>query len=233
MTWVDGPMQSWFDIHEAIEAGAHELRSRAHALSPSDRDEVARFADDSAFFMDVLIVHSKGEDGIVFPMLRDAGINVPEGLTAQHHDELTSIYDIQTAAIELRFADADHDVELPLTRIRDGLDALVPDLIEHIHWEDEHLAAEVLRRLTADEQVAILSKIHADTPAWLAPRLLPWMITKISAEHRVSLMRSWIGTLPAADFERNAHLIHDGVDRAVWRQLAEDVPGLARAVSAE
>lgn len=226
-------MQSWFDIHEAIETGIGELRDRAHRLLASDRSAVGNFADDSAFFMDVIVAHSKGEDGIVFPMLRDAGIDVPAGLTAQHHDELTAIYDIQTAAIELRFADPDHDVEHALGRIRDGLDALMPELIEHIRWEDEHLAAEVLRRLDAAQQVAILTKVHAETPAWLAPRLLPWMIANITAEHRTALLRSWIGTLPPADFERNAHLIHDGVDREVWRQLAEEVTGLSRAVSAE
>lgn len=233
MTWVDGPMQSWFDIHEALRNGIADLRDRAHRLDVADRLAVERFTEDVSFFMDVLIVHSKGEDGIVFPMLRDWGIDVPDEVSADHHEELVAIYDIHTAVIELRFAEPEHDTAPAMQRIRQGLDQLADDLGGHIDWEDQHLAAQVLEQLDLDQQAAILTKIHADTPAWIAPRMLPWMISSISAEHRIALLRSWIETLPPGDFERNAHLIHNGVDRDVWHELAEAVPGLGRAVSAE
>ncbi|MGI9579156.1 MAG: hemerythrin domain-containing protein, partial [Microthrixaceae bacterium] len=114
-------MQSWFDIHEALRNTVAELAQRATDADFGDPGQVARFTDDVSFFMDVLAVHSKGEDGIVFPMLRDWEIEVPEGLTTEHHEELLTIYDVHTAAIELRFATDGHDTVPAVELIRRGL----------------------------------------------------------------------------------------------------------------
>ncbi|MGI9244711.1 MAG: hypothetical protein ACR2RV_28165, partial [Verrucomicrobiales bacterium] len=124
-----------------------------------------------------------------------------------------------------------HDTVPAVERIGRGLNELAGALTKHIEWEDEHLAKQVLERLDLAQQGAILTRIHAETPAWIAPRLLGWMVSSISSPHRAALLDSWMHDLPADDFARNALLIHGGVDEKTWDELVSVVPGLEAALA--
>ena len=228
MTWHDGPMQSWYDIHEALRNEFPRLRKMASEASLDDKDGLAALSDEVVFLSDVLTVHSLSEDGVGFPILRHRGIGVPAALSEDHLRELAAAYGIRQACLELRFHDAGQDVSPALARVRKLLEEMEADLDRHIDSEDEHIIPQAAAKLTPAEQAQLVVKMVAHTPAWLGPRLLPWMIAKITREHRVHLLKAWHQSMPAAVFAEKARHIRDGSDAALWNDLAAEIPDLAK-----
>lgn len=227
MAWHDGPLQSWYDIHEALRNEFPRLKQLAADAAIDDPEALAALSDEVVFLADVLTVHSLSEDGVGFPILRHRGIKVPEQLSADHHRELAMVYNIRQACLELRFHDDDQDVLPALERIRALLDAMEADLIAHIESEDERIIPQAAARLSPEDQMELVIKMVAHTPAWLSPRLLPWMIANISHPHRVSLMRAWHDAMPAGVFAERVRLIRDGLEPEMWATLVDAVPALA------
>ena len=228
MTWHDGALQSWYDIHEALGNEVGRLCTLAREVATDDTDGLAALSDEVVFLADVLTVHSLSEDGVGFPILRQHGIDVPTWLTEDHHRELAALYDIRCACLELRYHDDDQDVAPALTRVRDLLAATEADLRAHIKVEDEQVIPLAAAKLTPDEQIRLVVTMVAHTPAWLGERLLPWMVASITRAHRIHLLKAWQQAMPPAVFEAKARTIRDGADSALWNDLVAQVPELAR-----
>jgi iron-sulfur cluster repair protein YtfE (RIC family) len=228
MTWHEGPLQSWYDIHEALRNEFPRLRAMASGLRPDDKDGLATVSDEIAFLSDILTVHSLSEDGVGFPILRHRGIDVPAELSEDHHRELAAVYGIRQACLELRFHDEGQDVSSALDRMHKLLEEMEEDLNGHLDSEDEYLIPQVAARLMPAEQAQLVVKMVAHTPAWLSPRLLPWMLASITREHRVHLLKSWYQTMPSAAFAEKARYIRNGSDPALWNDLVADAPFLAK-----
>ncbi len=227
MTWHDGPLQSWYDIHEALRNEFPRLKKMAADVDLNDMDGLAALSDEVVFLADVLTVHSLSEDGVGFPILRHLGIDIPAQLGEDHHRELVMVYDIRKACLELRFHNEGQDVSPALNRVRTLLEAMEADLIAHIESEDEHVIPTAAARLSPEEQMQLVVKMVAHTPAWLNSRLLPWMIANISTPHRVHLMQAWHEKMPAPLFAYKARLIKDGLKPQLWAELVEAVPDLS------
>ena len=228
MAWHDGPLQSWYDIHEALRNELPRLRTMARDATVDDAVGLAALSDEIVFFTDVLTVHSLSEDGVGFPILRHRGIEVSPKLTQDHHRELSVMYDTRRACLELRFHDDDQIVAPALGRLRDLLEAIEKDLLAHIDAEDEQVIPRAAAVLSPEDQMMLVVKMVAHTPAWLAPRLLPWMIANITRDHRVQLLKAWHALMPTGVFEAKARAIRDGTDASLWNDLAAEIPDLAR-----
>jgi hypothetical protein len=227
MSWHEGPLQSWYDIHEALGNEITRLKTMAGEVSIDDADGLIALSEEVRFFADVLTVHSLAEDGVGFPILRHHGVDVPKELSEDHHRELVAVYEIRRACLELRFHDDDMDVAPALKRVRDGLAELEEDLLGHIESEDEHIIPLAAAKLSTDDQIKLVVKMVADIPSWLSAQLVPWMIETITRDHRVHLLKAWHGSMPPDLFAAKASLIRDGVEASLWSDLVAEIPELA------
>jgi iron-sulfur cluster repair protein YtfE (RIC family) len=168
MTWHDGPLQSWYDIHEALRNEFPRLRKMANEARLDDPASLAALSDEVVFFAEVLTVHSLSEDGVGFPILRHRGVAVPQSLSEDHHRELAAVYNIRQACLELRYHDDGQNVAPALARVRVLLKEMEEDLIAHIACEDETIIPQAAARLSSDDQIQFVIKIVAHTPSWLS-----------------------------------------------------------------
>ena len=67
VSWNNGPLQSWYDVHEAIENEFRHVRTMA--VDPA-ADATASLIEVVQFFLGVLTVQSMHEDGVAFPSAR-------------------------------------------------------------------------------------------------------------------------------------------------------------------
>ncbi len=228
MTWHDGALQSWYDIHEALGKEVSRLRAVARDVTLNDTAGLTALSDEVVFLADVLTVHSLSEDGVGFPILRHHGIDVPEWLTQDHHRELVLLYDVRRACLELRFHEDGQDVAPALMRVRELLEATEADLKAHIDAEDNQVIPEAAAKLSPEAQIKLVVTMVAHTPAWLGERVLPWMIANITSDHRAHLLQAWQKAMPPEAFEAKARTIRAGADAKLWNELVADVPALAR-----
>ncbi len=227
MTWHPGPLESWFDIHEALKNEFPRLRKMADDVRLDDAAGLAALSEEVVFFADVLTVHSLSEDGVGFPILRHRGINVPAELSEDHHRELATVYNIRQACLELRFHDEGQDVAPALARVRKLLEEMEDDLNGHIASEDQHIIPQAMAKLSPEDQAQLVVKMVAHTPAWLNERLLPWMMSNISRQHRVHVLKEWLRVLPADALAQKIRYLRDGAASEVWQEFVAEVPELA------
>jgi iron-sulfur cluster repair protein YtfE (RIC family) len=226
MTWRDGPLQSWFDVHEDIRHELTEIRTLAAGVRGDDPDAQRMLTDRVQFFMDVLAVHSQHEDGIIFPFMRWRGLDVADHYTTEHHDEAAQIYDIRVALIAIRFREAHQEIGAALDEVRSGLAALDSALDAHLSAEEDDLIPQC-ENLPVDEQVDLVTRMVSQTPEWIAPHLTPWMVRMVSLDHQVHLLDAWSKTLAPEAFAAKAQAIRADMPQADWQALRDRVPALA------
>jgi iron-sulfur cluster repair protein YtfE (RIC family) len=227
MGWHEGPLQSWYDIHEAIRNELIRIKRLVDDASVDDRKQLDILSDEVHFLADVLTVHSLGEDGIAFPTMRNHGIEVPPSYTADHHRELSVLFAMRAALLELRFHDEGQDEAATLKRLGVLIDAVGNDLDKHIEAEDGELIPSCEAGMSLEDQASMITRMVADTPAWLAPRLTAWMVSNISMDHRVHLLQGWRKVMPSAEFADKVAMIREGVDAGLWNELVAAIPELA------
>ena len=227
MGWHEGPLQSWYDIHEAIRNELMRIKRLVDEASVADRKQLDALSEEVHFLADVLTVHSLAEDGVAFPVMRNHGIEVPPSYSADHHRELSTLYAMRATLLELRFHDAGQDVAPALKRLGVLIDAVGNDLDKHIEAEDGELIPRCEAGMSLEDQAAMITRMVADTPAWLAPRLTAWMISNISMDHRVHLLTGWQETMTPASFSDTLAMIRAGVEPGLWNELVTAVPALA------
>ena len=159
--------------------------------------------------------------------MRNHGIEVPPSYSADHHRELSTLYAMRAALLELRFHDAGQDVTPTLKRLGVLIDAVSNDLDKHIEAEDGVLIPSCEAGMSLEDQASMITRMVADTPAWLAPRLTAWMVSNISMDHRVHLLTGWQEALPPAVFADKVAMIREGVDAGFWEELVSEMPALA------
>ena len=81
--------------------------------------------------------------------------------------------------------------------------------------------------MSLEDQASMITRMVADTPAWLLPRLTAWMVSNISMDHRVHLLTGWQKAMSPAVFSDNVAMIREGLDAGLWDELVAAVPGLA------
>jgi hemerythrin-like domain-containing protein len=223
MSWNNGPLQSWYDIHEAIRNDLRHVRAMAE---DADTDAGAGLTEAVQFFLDVLTVHSMHEDGVAFPYMQRHGIEIPVRIREDHVREWSIVYDVRVTLMEIHALDAGRDAGSAYQRIRTALETLEKDLLAHIEFEDRELIPQCEARLTIDEQKVLVTKLVGETPTWIAPHLMSWMFSNISLEHAAYLLEAWQSVLPHTTFLAKAKAIQQGVEAPVWMALKHAVPTL-------
>lgn len=227
MVWQAGPLESWFDIHEALKNEFPRLRKMAEDVALDDAVGLRKLSDEVVFFAEVLTVHSLSEDGVGFPIMRRRGIDVPASITDDHYRELQAVYDMRRSCLELQFHEDGQDVSPALDRLKKQITALEEDLGAHIKYEDDVIVPQAMEKFTAEEQVMLVVKMVAHTPAWLSEKVLPWMLENISQEHRVHLLQVWTETMPDDVLKTRVQTIRNGVSADLWDDLVGRIPKLA------
>lgn len=225
MAWRDGPLQSWYDLHEAIRHELAEIRTLATGVGADDVAAQRTLTDRVQFFMDALAVHSQHEDGIIFPFMRWRGLKVADSFTTDHHDEAAEIYDIRVALIGIRFREEGEDLDVALDEVRSRLEALESDLEVHLAAEEDELIPQC-ESLAVEEQIDLVTRMVTQTPEWIAPHLTPWLVRMISLDHQVHLLDAWSKALGSETFAAKARAIREEMPEADWQAIRERVPAL-------
>jgi len=221
VSWNDGPLQSWYDIHEAIRNDLRHVRTMA--VDPG-ADAGASLIEAVQFFLDVLTVHSMHEDGVAFPFMQRHGIEIPKRIREDHIREWSTAYDVRVTLMEIHALDEDCDAGSAYKRIRTDLETLEEDLLTHIEFEDRELIPQCEARLSIDDQKVLVTKLIGETPTWIAPHLMSWMFSNISLEHAAHLLEAWQSVLPHATFLEKARAIRQSVEAPIWTALKHAVP---------
>ncbi|MDX1440125.1 MAG: hemerythrin domain-containing protein [Rubricoccaceae bacterium] len=224
MSWNDGPLQSWYDIHEAIRNDLRHIRAMA---GDPTAEAPTSFTENVQFFLDVLTVHSMHEDGVAFPYMQRRGIEIPKRIREEHIREWSAMYDVRVTLMEIHALDEGQGSGPAYERIRTRLETLERDLLAHIEFEDDELIPQCEARLSIDEQKELVTKLVGETPTWIAPHLMWWMFSNVSLEHAAHLLEAWRSVLPHATFLEKAKAIRQGVDAPVWTALKQAVPILS------
>jgi iron-sulfur cluster repair protein YtfE (RIC family) len=226
MSWHDGPLQSWYDIHEALRNELAEIRHQADAASVADEDAIRSLTDSVQFFMDVLTVHSEHEDGIIFPFMRWRGLEVSDSYRDDHHREAARVYDIRVRLIALRFREAGQDTAGELAQLRDQLAELSADLDTHLAAEERDLIPRC-EALPVSDQLDLVTRMVSQTPEWIAPHLTPWMVRMVSLDHQVHLLDAWSKALAPDAFATKTDAIRAAMSDSDWAALSARVPALS------
>jgi len=226
---TEGPLRGWYDIHQALRVELADLREHADRSADRDPEAVHAFDERFEFLRAVLTAHSAAEDGIIFAAMRLRGLDSTDELTRDHMRELGNIYDVHRHLVEARFLGDLEDAAVPLRHARDATHRLEDDLLAHLAVEEEGVVPEVLANFSADEQASLLSKVVAENPPDLVPKILPWMIGAVSPEHRVAAVRDWQATLPPEVVTMLVGFLRAGLAPDAWSDLEARIPELANA----
>ena len=218
-----GPLRGWYDIHTALRVEVAKLRA-AVAQLPANADGLNALDARFDFLRQVVTAHSTAEDAVLFPAMRARGIDVPDAITVDHRTELGTLYDIHRSLVELRL-DGEHAATSPARAVVvDATRRLEEDLLAHIRVEEDELVPPLFERFDHDEQAALFERIIGSDPPELMPRLLPWMLESISAEHRAATLEDLHRSLPPELFTGIAGLIKAALPPEMWADLEQRLP---------
>ncbi len=218
-----GPLRGWYDIHTALRVEVAKLRAEVAQL-PSDANGLAAVDGRFDFLRQVVTAHSTAEDAVLFPAMRARGIDVPDAITSDHRTELGILYDIHRSLVELRL-DREHTATSAARAVVAETTRVFEDnLVAHIRVEEDELVPPLFERFDDDEQAALFAKILASDPPELVPRLLPWMLESISAEHRAAEIEDLHKSLPPELFTGIGDLLKATLTREMWTDLEQRLP---------
>lgn len=215
---IDGPLHTWYDLHEAL---SHEARGVADMAADLTVETLPAFAERFQLLADELRTHSTVEDGIVFPAVRAKGGAVAEVLTHDHEREQTLVQQVSAAVLEAR-ALGDTSV---FATIAEGTAALRDDLLPHLEAEEEHVLPLVPTLFDHDEQAHLLTLIITLAPT--DPHLQAWVAGALTPEHREARLRGMAAALPPAAMAGIMSQIEAGVTTEVWDDIVRRTPDLA------
>jgi hemerythrin-like domain-containing protein len=220
-TRIEGPLRTWYDLHEALATEMQRLVDAAQALAPGDAVSLDELTDRFRCFAGELRTHSEVEDGIMFPAIRARGGVVDDGFTEEHHHEQQLVYDASSALLESRALGAVDS----LVVFADTLDRLRDSLVRHLEAEEADVLPFVAEHFDDAAQGELLRSIIGSVPA--DPRLQPWVAAALSPEHREARIRNMAAALPPETFAAVMRQIRDGVPRDVWADIVARAPELA------
>jgi hypothetical protein len=218
---IQGPLKTWYDLHEALAHEVTGIAADAAALTLSGLDA---FATRFWAFDRELKAHSEVEDGIMFPAIAERGGTIDAELFEEHRAEQLAVYAVGTALLH---ANANRTPEAlaalvgPTADMRDSLKA-------HLEQE-EATALTLVDGLFSDaEQAALFRTIIGSLPP--DPQLQPWVTAALSPDHLELRLRNIASSMPTAALTGFMTQIHDGVDAATWAVVQARTPDLAALV---
>ena len=215
---IQGPLKTWYDLHEALDHEVTGIAADAAALTLSGLDA---FATRFWAFDRELKAHSEVEDGIMFPAIVERGGSIDDELLEEHRAEQLAVYAVGAALLHAnatRTPEALAALVGPTADMRDSLKA-------HLAQEEASALVQVDGLFSADEQSALFRSIIGSLPP--DPQLQPWVTSALSPDHLELRLRNIASSMPAAALTELMRQIHDGVDAATWAVVQDRTPDLA------
>lgn len=213
---MPGPINALRFVHTAI---LHESdRVDASVAAASSVEDLTAIADDVAFFEELVLLHTRGEELGMFPVLAELAPHIDETYLFDHEDERATF----TA---LREAIANGDVR----GAQRAAVVLRANAHSHVEKENTLILPFVDEQLPAPEQGAMVGRILSTIPPEKQPTLIPWIVERIPADDAAAYVTVLEGAMPPEVFAAAKGWIHDGVSPDVWAGLTARLPRLTDA----
>jgi hypothetical protein len=219
---IQGPLKTWYDLHEALDHEVTGIAADAAALKLSNLDA---FAARFWAFDRELRAHSEVEDGIMFPAIAARGGTIDSELLEEHRAEQLAVYAVGAALLHAnatRTPDVLAALAGPTAAMRDSLKA-------HLEQEEASALTQVDGLFSDDEQSALFRSIIGSLPP--DPQLQPWVASALSPDHLELRLRNIASSMPAPALASLMAQIHDGVNAATWSVVQARTPDLAALIA--
>lgn len=216
---MSGPIYSLMFVHNAITAELRSLESRASQAK--DAKSIGELADDLSFFTELMQLHHKGEESVVFPMLDENAPGYAATYLFDHEAERAHLDSLISQAQSARDGG-----ELDLKGFQKELTGLVSAGLTHIEKENTLVIPELAERLTPPQQGELVGKVLGVIPKEKMPAIVPWVVSRQSDDDAEAYVRGMMAGMPAPVFEAAKGWIRGGVPEARWTELSRRVPEL-------
>ncbi len=210
---MPGPINALRFVHTAILTESDRLdRAAADAQSGGD---LAPLADDVEFFEDLVLLHTRGEEIGLFPVIAEMAPHIDETYLHDHVDERETF-----AALRQAVDAAD------LVEARRAAVVLREHAHSHIAKENTYILPFVDDHVEPPRQGEMLGHILSTIPPEKMARVVPWIIDRIpidDAAHYVTVLE---GALPPEAFDAAKGWIRDSVAPDTWSELTSRLPQL-------
>jgi hypothetical protein len=167
------------------------------------------------FFNEALVIHARGEELAIFPVLEQVAPSVAEAYLRDHHG-LDAAFEALDGAV------AAHD---PLETAR-ATAAFKFHLDIHLAKEDAHLYRLFKERVSVPDQGKAVGIMAGAAPRERFPELVAWLFPLLDDDDRENMMRIWQMLIPAEAFTGVKLLVQKAVDDD-WVELTRRIPELA------
>lgn len=218
---IQGPLKTWYDLHEALDHEVTGIAADAAALTLSGLDA---FATRFWAFDRELKAHSEVEDGIMFPAILERGGTIDDALLEEHRAEQLAVYAVGAALLHANATRTEEALTAlvgPTADMRDSLKA-------HLQQEEASALTQVDGLFSDDEQSALFRTIISSLPP--DPQLQPWVTSALSPDHLELRLRNIASSMSTPALTGLMTQIHDGVDDATWAVVRSRTPDLAALV---
>lgn len=211
---MPGPINALRYVHSAILSESDRIDEAAAGATTGD--DLAALADDVAFFEDLVLLHTTGEELGLFPVLAEAAPHIDETYLFDHEDERKTF-----SALRDALASGD------LHAARRAAVLLRGHAHSHIEKENTLILPFVDENFAPPDQGAMLGNILSTIPPEKMPAVVPWIIERISPDDAESYVTVLEAAMPPEVFSAAKGWIRDGVSDEVWSDLSSRLPHLA------
>lgn len=211
---MPGPINALRYVHSAILAESDRIDAVADGADSVE--DLAHLADDVAFFENLVLLHTTGEEQGLFPKVAAAAPHIDETYLFDHEDERQTF-------TNLRSAIADGDVN----EARRAAVVLREHAHSHIEKENTLILPFVDEHFAPPEQGQMLGEILSTIPSEQMAQVVPWIIDRLSADDAEAYVSVLEHAMPPEAFTAAKGWIRDGVAPGMYSELTTRLPQLS------
>jgi hypothetical protein len=208
-----GPIDAIRAVHNAFRADMEGIDAAALRAARGEPDQEAAL-ERFRFFNDILVIHARGEEIAVFPVLEEVAPLVAEAYLDDHRG-LDQAFDVLDASVTAGDA---------LATARAAA-AFKFHLDIHLFKEDTHLYRIFGERVSMPDQGKAVGIMAGEIPAELQPRFITWMYPLLGDDDRENMTRIQQMVLPPEAFVGVKQLIQGSIGDG-WTELTRRMPEL-------
>jgi len=210
---MPSPIDALRFVHSAILYESDRIDEEAAGAARGD--QLTALADDVAFFEELVLLHTKGEELGLFPALADVTPHIDETYLFDHEGERSTFAALRQAI----------DAE-DLASARRAAAMLRQEAHSHVEKENTFILPLVAESFPPPEQGAMVGKILSTIPPERMPAVVPWIIERVSPEEAEAYVTVLEGAMPPEVFSNAKDWIREGVSVEVWSDLSTRLPQL-------
>ena len=210
---MPGPINALRFVHTAILSESDRIDEAARTASSGE--DIAAVAEDVAFFEDLVLLHTSGEEKGLFPVIAEAAPHIDDTYLVDHEDERQTF-------TELREAIGAGDLEAA----RRAAVVLRNHAHSHIGKENELILPFVEEHFSPPQQGEMIGNILSTIPPEKMPTVVPWIVERISPDEAEAYVTVLESAMPPEVFDAARGWIQNGVSDDLWNDLARRLPQL-------